>query len=57
VGLAFFSPFSCDKDISEMTLAESHTVIKAYFSKLEPAMKLFFMILQAQRPAQMCIDP
>jgi hypothetical protein len=37
--LAFSSPFSCNKDISEMTLAESDTAVKAYFSKLEPATK------------------
>ncbi len=42
VGLAsqaFSSPLSCDKDISEMTLAESDEAVKAYFSKLEPATK------------------
>ena len=42
VGLAsraFSSPFSCDKDISEMTLTESDAAVKAYFSKLEPATK------------------
>jgi len=42
VGLAsqaFSSPLSCNKDISEMTLAESDAAVKAYFSKLEPATK------------------
>lgn len=42
VGLAnqaFSSPFSCDKDISEMTLAESDAAVNSYFSKLEPATK------------------
>jgi hypothetical protein len=42
VGLAiqaFSSPFSCDMGKSEMTLAESDTAVKAYFSKLEPATK------------------
>jgi len=36
---AFSSPFLCDKDTSEMTLAESDAAVKAYFSKLEPATK------------------
>ena len=42
VGLAsqaFSTPFSCDNDISEMTLAESDAAVKEYFSKLEPATK------------------
>ena len=42
VGLAsqaLSSPFSCDKDISEMTLAETDEAVKTYFSKLEPPTK------------------
>jgi hypothetical protein len=42
VGLAsqaFSSLFSYDKDMSELTLAESDAAVKAYFSKLEPATK------------------
>ncbi len=36
---AFSSSFSCDKDIGEMTLAESDAAVEAYFSKLGPATK------------------
>lgn len=42
LGLAiqvFSNPFSCNKDTSEMALAESDAAVKAYFSKLEPATK------------------
>ena len=42
VGLAsqaFASPFSFDKDLSEMTLAETDAAVEEYFSKLEPATK------------------
>ena len=42
VGLAsqaLSSPFSCDKGISEMTLAESDSAVEEYFSKLEPVTK------------------
>ncbi|KAI0250155.1 Six-hairpin glycosidase-like protein [Lactifluus subvellereus] len=36
---ALSSPFSCNKDPNEMTLAESDAAVKEYFSKLEPATK------------------
>lgn len=39
VNQAFSTPFSCDKDISEMTLTESDAAVKSYFSKLESATK------------------
>lgn len=42
IGLAsqvLSSPFSCNKDPNEMTLAESDAAVKDYFSKLEPATK------------------